>query len=430
MLVGFIMTRDECSDLKKCIDSIYPLVDEIFVIDGGSIDGTIDYLNSIDKVVLYQYHWDYGDDKMCQNQRNRLLGHIKEYYKGEFDNLWIFMIDSDEILSEDAINFLKGRSFLNDHYMYGRISRANMFNDDIAYRNGSLAVKKEKPSKQEIEEFVKKYPDWQCRLFKYTGVEEYDYAPHEIINSIQLYTEFFEMLGFLIHEKEDSRTYNFEYFQELQRRINGDSPRSFTHRGVFIFSPVYEGSEMKDVIRVTDGINGWMNDSELTWLAEKACQSSTIIEVGTYQGRTTKLLSRVCEGKVYVIEPWFGNQYNSITCSWEWSEDAENSKEIFYHNLKDEVASGKVEVLEMTSEEAIPVLKERGIIADMVFLDGDHSAPVIDHDIKEYLQFVRSGGVFCGHDAQNDFPDVLNALNTNLHGWVQTGAGAIWSRVR
>ena len=51
-------------------------------------------------------------------------------------------------------------------------------------------------------------------------------------------------------------------------------------------------------------IPGWMSKPELQWLAKQAVASKTIIEAGSWQGRSTRAMADNTGGKVFAVDPW------------------------------------------------------------------------------------------------------------------------------
>lgn len=94
MVSTCILTYNEGKRLQKCIDTIKAGVDEIVVIDGYSTDQTVQIAqkNSVN-VFQRQMNEDYGA------QRNFAI----EKAKGD----WIFMLDADELCSDQLVFNLK-----------------------------------------------------------------------------------------------------------------------------------------------------------------------------------------------------------------------------------------------------------------------------------------------------------------------------------
>lgn len=85
-LSAALIVRDEAQRLPDCLGSIRPVVDEIVVVDTGSVDATVQIAESFDALVLYR-PWD--DDFSAA--RNFGLQHVS----GD----WVLYIDADERLA-------------------------------------------------------------------------------------------------------------------------------------------------------------------------------------------------------------------------------------------------------------------------------------------------------------------------------------------
>ncbi len=117
------MTQDRLANNRRNLPVILPHVDRAVMIDGGSQDGTVEYLKSLGpKVEVYQRAW---DDSFA-NQYNEYLKHVKEG--------WVLLCDDDELPSETMLLSLRKvieqseNSTKFDHVEY----RAN----DITYVEG------------------------------------------------------------------------------------------------------------------------------------------------------------------------------------------------------------------------------------------------------------------------------------------------------
>jgi glycosyltransferase involved in cell wall biosynthesis len=113
----------------RSIDSVYPFVDEIVVIDGGSTDKTKDIVRQYSKVKLFEIEFQFN----YAMQRN----HAIERASHE----WVFTIDADEYITPvtgrhfDILinNFdYDGYFFARQNLINGRIT--NLFNRDLTPR--------------------------------------------------------------------------------------------------------------------------------------------------------------------------------------------------------------------------------------------------------------------------------------------------------
>lgn len=179
---------------------------------------------------------------------------------------------------------------------------------------------------------------------------------------------------------------------------------------------------------IVDGgeVEGWMSHDELDWLQQKAARCRQVVEIGSWHGRSTKALAQSCPGTVVTVDHFKGSPEDAAFALAEATATGAGgeAREAFHRNLKDELASGKVQLLEMDSRDAARQLYDRvGFFPDMVFLDGAHDSDSVRADIKAWEPLVNRGGLLCGHDS-NDHR-VSAVLDECLPGW-KHGAGSIW----
>lgn len=163
-------------------------------------------------------------------------------------------------------------------------------------------------------------------------------------------------------------------------------------------------------------ITGWMSHRELTWLAQQASRAKTIIEIGSFQGRSTRALADHCPGIVYAIDPW-SDYRNDDDSQARWIHNHGGSWEdihaAFERNLAQHIATGRVVPLRMHSADALALLPIRK--GDLVFIDGDHRYEACRRDIQLYGSLVRPGGILAGHDySHKSWPGVARAVDEQL----------------
>jgi len=151
-------------------------------------------------------------------------------------------------------------------------------------------------------------------------------------------------------------------------------------------------------------IGGWMSQRELLWLAFRANLSKTIMEIGCHRGRSTRAMADNTSGVIYAVDPWVAEYYNddgSIFSS------CMNVYDVFEHNLKDHIQSGRVIPVKEYSYNLNPLVK-----FDFTFIDGDHRYHSVKQDIEIALKSTKTGGVIAGHDyTHTDWPGVKKAVD-------------------
>ncbi len=136
-------------------------------------------------------------------------------------------------------------------------------------------------------------------------------------------------------------------------------------------------------------IPGFMWDGELDWLYEKATQMESIVEIGSWLGRSTYALLSGCKGLVYSVDHFKGSnsRYQKL-CSVADKLDIES---MFLTNVGH---FPNLQLKKMDSIEASKTFEPESI--DMVFIDGDHNYDQVKGDIEAWRPICKK--LLCGHD--------------------------------
>jgi hypothetical protein len=139
-----------------------------------------------------------------------------------------------------------------------------------------------------------------------------------------------------------------------------------------------------------EGIEGWMFTEELEWLADKAKDMDSVVEIGSWKGRSTVTLCKSCPGMVWAIDPW---------------RDCMDAYDEFIRNTKKTV---DLIIMRMPSLRAVHLFPEKSV--DMVFIDGNHDYKFVKGDILAWTPVARK--LICGHDYNHpDYPGVRHAVD-------------------
>jgi predicted O-methyltransferase YrrM len=191
---------------------------------------------------------------------------------------------------------------------------------------------------------------------------------------------------------------------------------------------------MTSSLDAAQAIPGWMDHRELAWLAAAASTARTIIEVGCFQGRSTRALADHTTGVVHAIDPWAfyrnddDSQADWITKDYDWP----GLRRAFEAHLADHLASGRVVIHAAPSSAALPaLLKTLGRRSvDLVFIDGDHRYEAVREDMALAHPLVRAGGILAGHDyGKRDWPGVKQAVDERFPQGVHSLRSIWWTRV-
>jgi precorrin-6B methylase 2 len=175
-------------------------------------------------------------------------------------------------------------------------------------------------------------------------------------------------------------------------------------------------------INVTEGwehaleIDGFMTFTELRWLYKSSLEMESIIEIGTWQGRSTYALCAGCRGEVYTVD------YFKMHKQAQWLIDeghARSNFDIFAYNME---KINNISLFIGTSKQASRSRKLPRKV-DMVFIDGNHEYKYVLDDIKRWTPRARK--MICGHDM--DMEGVQKAVGEYFGKFEQPPGTNIWA---
>lgn len=174
-----MITLNESKFISTALDNVREYVDEIIVVDGGSIDNTVKIAEKFGaKIFFHKWNNDFSE------QRNNAINHATKE--------WILFIDADEVYEEQLLDKLK--LWINN----------NIGIDMFAF-----------PRKNYIDGIqTSAYPDKQLRLFKNNKIIKYVNKVHEMPTG-------FVMAAFptdlhIVHKKTSSRQdKQNKYYEEI-----------------------------------------------------------------------------------------------------------------------------------------------------------------------------------------------------------------------
>jgi predicted O-methyltransferase YrrM len=123
----------------------------------------------------------------------------------------------------------------------------------------------------------------------------------------------------------------------------------------------------------------------------------TVIELGVYQGYFTFNLTHTAtqvhsDYKHYAIDPY--------TSSPDLDDDMiEQAYKCFLHNMRVSPRSNHIELIRDTSWNGMIKLLNRGVKADLIYVDGDHRAGEVLDDMVLAFKLLNVGGVMLCDDS-------------------------------
>jgi len=151
-------------------------------------------------------------------------------------------------------------------------------------------------------------------------------------------------------------------------------------------------------------IHGFMRDTELQFLYNEALKCNSVLEIGSYKGKTTHALCTACKGQVTAVDIW---QKDVAAASYN-PTDPLTGNIIYDEFIKNVGHFPNLRILKMWSTEAKQLLKQQKF--DMIFIDADHAYEAISSDLDCWTENATK--IICGHDYEHrDYPGVKKAVD-------------------
>ena len=164
--------------------------------------------------------------------------------------------------------------------------------------------------------------------------------------------------------------------------------------------PTAERPDLETVRQCVADVDGWMTDGQATALYEAAAAcpaSGTIVEIGSFRGRSTIVLASAApsDARIYAIDPHAGNDRGPQEID-GYVDEADDDHRAFLANLAAAGVADRVTHLRMFSNAAHDAVD--GSI-DVLYIDGAHRYGPARADIVSWGERVRSGGTLLIHDS-------------------------------
>ena len=161
-----------------------------------------------------------------------------------------------------------------------------------------------------------------------------------------------------------------------------------------------------------------MEVPELEYLAHVASQSTRILEIGSWKGRSAIAMADNTDGLVYCVDTWSGHLEASDHFSAECFRD-------FLRNTKDHV---NILPVPLESCHAASIFGRFKFQFDMIFVDGRHDLVGVECDLAAWTPLLAEGGILCGHDyGRPDWPDVKTAVDRLVSKYRVVPNTTIWT---
>ena len=172
-------------------------------------------------------------------------------------------------------------------------------------------------------------------------------------------------------------------------------------------------SELDQMHELVAGVSGWLAraEGELLYRLAKACPAgSAIVEIGSYEGKSTIWLGTGSVAghrcPIYAIDPHTGSIPDKRCGDEIWTFDRFNA------NMRAAAVDDLVMPILATSDQASGDFDHP---IGLIFVDGEHEYPFVLRDCREWLPKVIEGGVAAFHDTMASTANLL--ARPFLPGW-------------
>lgn len=150
----------------------------------------------------------------------------------------------------------------------------------------------------------------------------------------------------------------------------------------------------------------------------------SIVEIGVFKGRSSlQFRALFPEATLYLIDPWkLYDDYLSHEAG-PISKNAIDYESAYKTVCKLFENDPKVNILRKFSIEALGDVPD-GI--DLIFIDGNHDYIQVKQDIQYWSTKIRPGGIISGHDYNDLFPGVIQAVDEFFPHGVKVGLDDTW----
>lgn len=142
-----------------------------------------------------------------------------------------------------------------------------------------------------------------------------------------------------------------------------------------------------------------------------------IVEIGSWQGRSTCFLAQACKdagnGIVRAVDHFQGNAHSRSAYVVD-RDDLSDLPANFRRNVEGAGLADYVQLYQMTSAEASAKHASEFDAIRMLFIDGDHSYAGATGDIDRFAPLLMPGGLIVFDDYHSDGPELVRAVRQRI----------------
>jgi predicted O-methyltransferase YrrM len=165
-----------------------------------------------------------------------------------------------------------------------------------------------------------------------------------------------------------------------------------------------------------EDIRGWNSDDPIFDELVELLAPKTIIEVGSWKGRSAIHFAKATErfaSDIVCVDTWLGGIDHVLASGSENDRllDSVGCPRLYHQfirNIKDSPHAQRIYPIQNTSINGARILQHHKICAELVYIDGSHEYADVHDDLCAFWPLVALGGIMFGDDV--GFPGVGPAV--------------------
>ncbi len=203
-----------------------------------------------------------------------------------------------------------------------------------------------------------------------------------------------------------------EAYYDARRRFGVDDLREY-QAGAKI------GSDSNNAwIRKSSEIEGWLfeGEPELLWSLATTPGEGDVLEIGTWQGKSTCILAGACieshpNSRVFCIDTFMmdGDETQLV-----YHRRLVKQPGTFYQFLENAKRLGFISHVILLASFSEKILPHLNVKVRLAFIDGAHDRDSVVRDIELVKPLVGTSGIIALHDSSEHWPGVGEAIDASL----------------
>ena len=176
-------------------------------------------------------------------------------------------------------------------------------------------------------------------------------------------------------------------------------------------------TDLQHKVAATPGMITLRRAMYLYWLSYAGSVAGDVIEIGSWQGRSTIALAQGCadsdNGVVHAIDTFLGNPGNEAMYV-VGAEDRSDLEPNFRRNIAAAGLTDRVTVYAKSSADAVAEVAAAVNGVRMMYIDGEHSYDAVKEELELYAPLLSPGGLLTFDDYSTRYPGVVDAIHEHL----------------